>query len=65
MTNLPAGLSLNTRIERIERAHPEILISAPWATRSGRWQVIADGEATSYDNGFKMIDALEKRYPAT
>jgi hypothetical protein len=57
--------TLTARLERFERAHPEILISAPWATASGRWQVIADGEATSYDNGFKMVDALERRYPAT
>jgi hypothetical protein len=56
-------LTLNDRIERIERAHPEILISAPWATRSGRWQVIAGGEAESYGNGWQMVEALERRYP--
>jgi hypothetical protein len=56
-------LTLNDRIERIERAHPEILISAPWATRSGRWQVIAPGFNQTYDNGFAMISDLEKRYP--
>jgi hypothetical protein len=38
MTKPETVLSLNQRIERIERAHPEVLISAPWATRSGRWQ---------------------------
>jgi hypothetical protein len=64
MTKPETGLSLNERIERIERAHPEVLISAPWATRSGRWQVIAGGEAESFENGFKMVDALEKRYPS-
>jgi hypothetical protein len=61
--SLPAGLTLNERIERIERAHPEVLISAPWATRSGRWQVIAGGESTTYETGFKMVAELEKRYP--
>lgn len=64
MTNLPAGLDLNTRIERIERAHPELLISAPWATRSGRWEVSEpDCAAKAYESGFAMADELEKRYP--
>jgi hypothetical protein len=63
MTKPETGLSLNERIERIERRHTEILISAPWATRSARWQVTAGGEAESFDNGWKMLAELEKRYP--
>jgi hypothetical protein len=64
MTNLPAGLDLNTRIERIERAHPEILIAAPWATRSGKWQVSEpDCAAVAYNRGTDMISDLEARYP--
>jgi hypothetical protein len=64
VTKPKTELSLNARIERIERAHPEILIAAPWATRSGRWQVIAPGFDQTYANGFKMVDELEARYPA-
>jgi hypothetical protein len=64
MTKLPAGLDLNARIEKIERAHPELLIAAPFATASGRWEVSEpDCAAKAYESGFKMIDDLEKRYP--
>ena len=64
MTKLPVGLTLNARIEIFERAHPEILIAAPWATRTGRWQVIVpEHEAESYERGTDMMTDLEKRYP--
>lgn len=64
MTNLPAGLSLNDRIDRIEHEHPEIMFSAPWATESGRWEVSEPNRAAvAYENGFAMIGVLEAKYP--
>jgi hypothetical protein len=64
VTHLPAGLSLNDRIERIEREHPELLISAPWNTESGRWEVSEpDRAAVAYESGFAMIGVLEAKYP--
>jgi hypothetical protein len=59
-------LPLMDRVDRFERRHHDILIAAPWSTRSGRWQVIAPGhDAKSYDNGRAMMDDLEARYSKT
>jgi hypothetical protein len=54
------------RVDRFQRAHPELRIAAPWATRSGLWEVSVRGKAdtTQYDNGHRMMDALEARYAA-
>jgi hypothetical protein len=55
---------LTARIDRFQRAHPEYRIGAPWATLSGLWEVSVHGKAdtTQYDNGHRMMDALEARY---
>ena len=57
---------LTERIDRLQRAHRELVIGAPWATRSGLWEVSVRGKAdtTFYDNGHRMMDALEARYEA-
>lgn len=56
---------LTDRIDRFQRAHPGFRIAAPWATRSGLWEVSVHGKAdtTAYDNGFRMMDTLEARHP--
>jgi hypothetical protein len=53
------------RIDRFQRAHREYVIGAPWATRSGLWEVSVRGQegTASYDNGRRMMDALEVRAP--
>lgn len=56
-------LPMTERIDRVQRRHPEILVAAPWATRSGRWQLIGPGVEESYENGFECADDLERRYP--
>jgi hypothetical protein len=57
-------LPLTERIDRFQRRHPEIRIAAPWATPNGKWEVSEpDRAAVAYDNGFAMVDDLEKRYP--
>jgi hypothetical protein len=64
MTPQPDGLPLTERIERLRQRHRELRIAAPWATRSGMWEVSVYGKAdtTQYDNGHRMMDALEARY---
>jgi hypothetical protein len=54
---------LTDRLDRFQRAHPELRIAAPWATRSGLWEVSVHGKAntTQYDNGHRMMDTLEAR----
>jgi hypothetical protein len=56
---------LTERIGRFRQRHRELRIAAPWATRSGLWEVSAHGKAdtTAYDNGHRMMDTLEARYP--
>jgi hypothetical protein len=65
MTPQPGRAPLTDRIDRFQRAHPELRIAAPWATRSGLWEVSLHGKAdtTAYDNGHRMMDTLEARYP--
>ena len=67
MTPRPRRAPLTERIDRFQRAHPELRIAAPWATRSGLWEVSVHGKAdtTAYDNGHRMMDTLEARYPET
>ena len=56
-------MTMIDRIDRFQRAHPELKIAAPWATRSGLWEVSVHGRAdtTQYDNGHRMIEDLERR----
>lgn len=61
----PRVLSLSERLERFEKRNPAVFIAAPWGTRSGKWEVSAPGRtAEAFDNGTRMMDELEKRYPA-
>jgi hypothetical protein len=55
--------SLLDRVETFQRRNPGIRI-APWyATFSKLWEV-SDGKGTAqWDNGFRMMDYLEQRYP--
>jgi hypothetical protein len=56
-------LPLTERVDRFQRRHPEILIAAPWATRTGKWEVSEpDRSAVAYDSGRAMMDDLEARY---
>lgn len=56
---------LTERIDRFQQRHRELRIAAPWATRSGLWEVSvhAKADTTAYDNGHRMMDTLEARYP--
>jgi hypothetical protein len=56
---------LTERIDRLQQRHRELRIAAPWATRSGLWEVSVHGKAdtAAYDNGHCMMDTLEARYP--
>jgi hypothetical protein len=64
MTPQPDRAPLTDRIDRFQRAQRELRIAAPWATRSGLWEVSVHGKAdtTAYDNGYRMMDTLEARY---
>jgi hypothetical protein len=64
MTPQPDRAPMTDRVDRFQRAHPEFRIAAPWATRSGMWEVSVRGatDNTAYDNGHRMMDALEARY---
>jgi hypothetical protein len=63
----PDRVPLTGRLDRFQRAHPELRIVAPWATRSGLREVSVPGKAdtTQYDNEHRMLDTLEARYPET
>lgn len=64
MTAPKTDLPLQERIDRFLHRHHEIKVSAPWATPSGKWEVSEpDKAAVAYDNGFVMMDDLERRYP--
>jgi hypothetical protein len=46
-----------------EAAHPEIQITTPLTSRSGRWELTTDGDGCSAYSGFwEMVDALAERY---
>jgi hypothetical protein len=59
-----AQRSLLARVEAFQRRNPGIKI-APWyATLSKLWEVSGPGDGTTlYDNGFRMMDDLEERFP--
>jgi hypothetical protein len=63
MTSRADRSPLIGRVDRFQRAHPEYVIGAPWATKSGKWEVSIRGKAdfTAYDNGHRMMDLLEAR----
>jgi hypothetical protein len=64
VTKPKVELPLTQRVDRFKRRHPEIMIAALWATRSGKWEVSEPGcAAKAYDSGFAMMDDLERRYP--
>lgn len=64
MTRPATELPLTERLDRFQRRHPEIKVSAPYSNGTGRWEVSEpDCAAKAYDNGFAMITDLEARYP--
>ena len=57
-------LSVLARRESFEARHPEIVITTPFENASRKWEVYVPGEgAALYDDGGRMMDALEERYP--
>jgi hypothetical protein len=57
-------LSLTERIDRFQHRNLGVKFAAPWATLTGKWEVSEPNRAAvAYDNGFVMMDDLEKRYP--
>jgi hypothetical protein len=57
-------LSLLNRIDAFTRRRPEFKIAAPYTTFSKLWEVHKSGDGTTqWDNGFRMMDDLEARYP--
>jgi hypothetical protein len=63
VTTLTGWTPLTARIERFERRHPGIRITAPFSAR-GKWEVSEpDSPAKAYDRGTDMMDDLEHRYP--
>jgi hypothetical protein len=51
-------------VDAFQRRNPGIKIAAHYTTLSKLWEVTGPGDGTTaYDNGFRMIDDLEERYP--
>lgn len=42
--------------------HPEIAISSPLTSPSGRWELDIEGGTTQYGNFWMMVDYLADRY---
>jgi hypothetical protein len=63
---LPDDVTLRPLLDRVDdfqHRHPEFTIAAPYNTLSGLWEV-RDGNGTAqWDNGLRMINDLERRYP--
>jgi hypothetical protein len=60
-----AQRSLLDRVDAFQRRHPDIKIAAHYTTPSKLWEVSGPGSGVSqWDNGFRMMDFLEQRYPA-
>jgi hypothetical protein len=51
------------RVDAFQRRHPEFTIAAPYNTLSHLWEVRVRGGTAQWDNGFRMMDDLEARYP--
>jgi hypothetical protein len=56
--------ALLERVDRFTAAHPEFTVAAPYTTLSGLWEVSDDRGTSQWDNGTRMIDDLERRYPS-
>jgi hypothetical protein len=56
--------ALLERVDRFTAAHPEFTVAAPHTTLSGLWEVSDDRGTSQWDNGTRMIDDLERRYPS-
>jgi hypothetical protein len=54
---------LLARVDAFVRKHPEFRIAFPYNTLSGLWEVWDGSGTAQWDNGFRMIDDLERRYP--
>jgi hypothetical protein len=54
---------LLARVDAFVRKHPEFKIAFPYNTLSGLWEVWDGNGTAQWDNGFRMIDDLERRYP--
>jgi hypothetical protein len=50
------------RVDTFMRRHRGFIIAPPYNTLSGLWEV-SDGKGTAqWDNGYRMMDNLERRY---
>jgi hypothetical protein len=54
---------LLVRVDAFVRKHPGFTIAPPYNTLSGLWEVWDGNGTAQWDNGFRMIDDLEARYP--
>jgi hypothetical protein len=48
--------------EAIEAGHPEITIKSPLTSLSGNWELAIDGDNTSFDDFWMLVDHLAARY---
>jgi hypothetical protein len=61
----PCKTALQARVE-YETAHPEIAITAPLESVSGRWEVSqADGSIATFGEVWAMLDFLASLFGAT
>jgi hypothetical protein len=51
------------RVDAFQRRYPEITIAAPYCTLSHLWEVRTGDGTAQWDNGVRMMDDLEARYP--
>jgi hypothetical protein len=63
---LPEDVTLRPLLDRagdFQPSHPEFTIAAPHDTLSHLWEVSTSDGTAQWDNGFRMMDDLEARYP--
>jgi hypothetical protein len=63
---LPENVKLRLLLDRVndfQRRHPKFTIAAPYNTLSHLWEVSTRDGTAQWDNGFRMMDDLEARYP--
>jgi hypothetical protein len=48
--------------EAIEAVHPEISITTPLTSRSGKWELVIDDSTAQWDDFWLMIDHLADRF---
>jgi hypothetical protein len=59
-----AARPLLDRVDAFQHRNPGVKIVPPYNTLSKLWEVSGPGDGiTAYDNGFRMMDDLEERYP--